>query len=70
MRGGGGYLFQTHFGGGGGGLIETGPGEREGLIQFTKGGGISSPKSTRTQTGKGQVKEVGGHGAQVQTSSW
>ena len=68
MRGGGVFISNTFRGGGG--LIETGPGEREGLIQFTKGGGISSPKSTRTQTGKGQVKEVGGHGAQVQTSSW
>ena len=50
--------------------METGPGEREGLIQFTKDGGISSPKSTRTQTAKAQVKDVGGHAAQVQTSSW
>ena len=72
---GGGELFISNtFRGGGVGLIETGPGESEGLIQFTKDGGISSPKCTRTQTGKAQVKEVGGHAAEVQTeirtSSW
>ena len=72
---GGGIIYFKHISGGGGvGLIETGPGESEGLIQFTKDGGISSPKSTRTQTGKAQVKEVGGHAAEVQTeirtSSW
>ena len=50
-----------------GGLNRDGPGEREGLIQFTKDGGISSPKRTRTQSGKAQVKEVGGHAAEVQT---
>ena len=71
--GGGGGISNT-FRGGGVGLIETGPGEREGLIQFTKDGGISSPKRTRTQSGKAEVKEVGGHAAEVQTeirtSSW
>ena len=51
-----------------GGLNRDGPGEREGLIQFTKDGGISSPKRTRTQSGKAQVKEFGGHVTQVQTS--
>ena len=50
-----------------GGLNRDGPGEREGLIQFTKDGGIISPKRTRTQSGKAQVKEVGGHAAEVQT---
>ena len=73
--GGGGIIYFKHISGGGGvGLIETGPGESEGLFQFTKDGGISSPKCTRTQTGKAQVKEVGGHAAEVQTeirtSSW
>ena len=51
-----------------GGLNRDGPGEREGLIQFTKDGGISSPKRTRTQSGKAQVREFGGHVTQVQTS--
>ena len=43
-------------------------------MQFTKDGGISSPKRTRTQSGKAQVKEDGGDAAevqtQIQTPSW
>ena len=70
--GGGGLIYFKHIWRGG--LNRDGPGEREGLIQFTKDGGISSPKRTRTQSGKAQVKEVGGHAAEVQTqirtSSW
>ena len=70
--GGGGLIYFKHIWRGG--LNRDGPGEREGLIQFTKDGGISSPKRTRTQSGKAHVKEVGGHAAEVQTqirtSSW
>ena len=64
--GGGGLIYFKHIWRGG--LNRDGPGEREGLIQFTKDGGISSPKRTRTQSGKAQVKEFGGHVTQVQTS--
>ena len=51
-----------------GGLCESG------LIYFSRDDGFNSPKTTKIDSGKAQVREVGGHAAgdqtQIRTCSW
>ena len=66
MAGGGGRLLNRD-----GGLCEI---CESGLICFSRDDGFNSPKRTKVDSGKAQVREVGGHAAedqtQIRTCSW
>ena len=55
--------------GGGGRLLINRDGVlcESGLIYFSKDDGFSSPKRTKVDSGKAQVREVEGHAAEDQT---
>ena len=63
-----GGLFISNTGGAGGRLLNRDGGLCEsGLIYFSRDDGFNSPKRTKVDSGKAQVREVGGHAAKDQT---
>ena len=68
------YFQHRRWDGGGGLLNRDGGLCGSGLICFSRDDGFSSPKRTKVDRGKAQVREVGGHSAedqtQIRTCSW
>ena len=69
------YFKHRRWGGGGGRLLNRdGVLCESGLIYFSKDDGFSSPKRTKVDRGKAQVREAGGYAAedqtQIRTCSW
>ena len=61
-------IYFKHRRRGGGGLLNRDGGLCEsGLICFSRDDGFNSPKTTKVDSGKAQVREVGGHAAEDQT---
>ena len=61
-------IYFKHRRRGGGGLLNRDGGLCEsGLICFSRDDGFNSPKRTKVDSGKAQVREVGGHAAEDQT---